>query len=129
MLLLAAVPGNGGGGFLIMASYTTAQLSDDLDHALDDFAVTLTTVLPSASVGVTFSASRQNLTAAFVIEENGRETQIDSRFHININGLTTVPAKGWVLNDGSEDLKVISTSKGPGGVELQLDVVSRYSNG
>tara|TARA_B100000029_G_scaffold208303_1_gene206117 strand:- start:63 stop:443 length:381 start_codon:yes stop_codon:yes gene_type:complete len=126
---VAAVPGNRGGGFFIMASITTSQLSDDLDHALDDFAVTLTTVLPTTSTGTTFAASRQNITNAFVIEENGRETQIDARFHININGVSTYPSKGWVLNDGSTDLKVLSTSKDPGSVALEIDVIARHANG
>ena len=38
-----------------MASYTTAQISDDLDFANNDFQVTLTTVSPSSSSGVTFT--------------------------------------------------------------------------
>ena len=48
-----------------MASVTTAQLSADMDHALSDFSVTLTTVLPAASVGVEFSATKEALDDGF----------------------------------------------------------------
>jgi len=110
-----------------MASATTAQISGDLDFALNDFPVTLTTVLPTTSVGVTFSASRQNVLNAFVVEENGRETQIAARFHININGVSTYPLKGWVLNDGTDVFKVQTVTTDAAGVALALDVSARYS--
>jgi len=111
-----------------MASISTAALSDDLNFALNDFSLTLTTVLPTASVGVEFPASRQNIQNAFIVEENGRETQVDARFHININGLSTFPEKGWVLNDGTSDFKVETITTDPANVSLALDVSSRYES-
>ena len=108
-----------------MASISTAQLSADLDHAILDFTVTLTTVLPTASVGVEFTASSATLTQDFRVEENGREVQIDSSFHINIDGLATIPAKGWVVNDGTRDLKVANTTTDASGLLMKLDMIAR----
>ena len=108
-----------------MASISTAQLSADLDHAILDFTVTLTTVLPTASVGVEFTASSATLTQDFLVEENGREVQIDSSFHINLDGLTTIPAKGWVVNDGTRDLKVANTTTDASGLLMKLDMIAR----
>jgi len=55
-----------------MASYTTAQLSADMDHALEDFPVTLTVVTPAAQADTTFAASKRQLQDAFAVELNGR---------------------------------------------------------
>ena len=112
-----------------MASVTTAQLSADMDHALSDFSVTLTTVLPAASVGVEFSATKEALDDGFVVEENGREIHLDTRFYLNINGVSTYPKKGWVLADGSNDYKVNMDKISAGGVALRLDCSARYSKG
>lgn len=112
-----------------MASVTTAQLSSDLDFALDDFSVTLTTVLPTANVGTTFSATRQPLEDGFLVEDNGREVKLDTRFFVNINGLSTIPAKGWVLNDGTNVFKVIMLKKAQDNVMLTVDCSARYSKG
>ena len=110
-----------------MASVTTAQLSADLDHALEDFQVTLTVVTPTAQVGTTFTATKRELQDAFTVEENGRETKLDTRFYVNINGLSTYPLKGWVVGDGTNNFKVHSVFKGAGDVGLALDCVARYS--
>ena len=111
-----------------MASVTTAQLSADMDFALDDFSLTLTTVLPTSSVGVEFAASRQNVQNAFIVEENGRETQIDARFHLNINGVSTYPQKGWILDDGTTEFKVENTLTDPATVGIALDCSARYAS-
>ena len=110
-----------------MASITTAQLSADLDFALNDFQVTLTVVTPTAQAGTTFTASKRELQDAFSIEENGRETQLDTRFYINIDGLTVYPIKGWVFSDGTNNYKVHSIFIGAGDVGVSLDCVARYS--
>lgn len=110
-----------------MASVSTAQLSADMDHALDDFTVTLTVVTPTAQVGTEFSATHRTLQDAFVVEENGRETQLDNRFYLNINGVSTYPLKGWVLSDGTNTFKVHSTFIDPATVGLTLDCVARYA--
>ena len=99
-----------------------------MDFALDDFALTLTTGLPTASVGGEFPASRQNIQNAFVVEDNGRETQIDARFHININGLSTYPLKGWVLDDGTTEFKVETITRDPANVGMAIDVSARYAS-
>ena len=112
-----------------MASVTTAQLSADLDFALNDFSVTLTIVTPTAQASTTFPASRRMLQDAFTVEENGRETKLDTRFYVNIDGLTTYPLKGWVFNDGTNVFKVHSTFIGHDKVSLSLDCVARYSQG
>lgn len=112
-----------------MASYTTAQLSADMDHALDDFQATLTVVTPAAQADTTFAATKRALQDAFTVEENGRETQLDTRFYLNINGVSTYPAKGWVLSDGTNTFKVHSTFIGQGDVSLTLDCVARYARG
>lgn len=108
-----------------MASISTAQLSADLDFAILDFTVTLTTVLPSASVGVQFTASAATLSQDFLLEENGREVQLDSSYHLNTNGLSTLPSKGWVLNDGTRDLKVANTTTDASGLLMKLDLIAR----
>lgn len=99
-----------------------------MDFALNDFALTLTTVLPTASVGVEFPASRQNIQNAFVVEDNGRETQIDARFHVNINGLSTYPLKGWVLDDGTTEFKVETITRDPANVGMSIDCSARYAS-
>lgn len=112
-----------------MASYTTAQLSADMDFALNDFQVTLTVVTPASSVDVEFTATKRALQDAFVVEENGRETQLDTRFYLNVNGVSPFPKKGWVLSDGTNNFKVHSTFIGQGDVSLTLDCVARYARG
>lgn len=112
-----------------MASVTTAQLSADMDFALLDFAVTLTTVLPTASVGVEFAATKEALEDGFMVEENGRETHLDTRFYLNIDGVGTYPTKGWVVDDGTSEFKVNMDKIYPDGVCLRLDCSARYSKG
>lgn len=112
-----------------MAHYTTAQLSADLDHAISDFQVTLTTVLPTASVGVEFTASQESLLSGFIVEDSGREITLDRRFHINIDGITTYPSKGWVLDDGTNEHKVQTVQTDASGLLLMLDCSSRRSSG
>ena len=108
-----------------MASISTAQLSADLDHAIVDFGATLTTVLPTSSVGVEFTATKTSISLDFVVEDNGRETEIDSAFLININGVSTYPAKGWVLDDGTRELKVALSTLDAPRLLLKLDMVAR----
>ena len=110
-----------------MASTTTAQLSADVDFAMEDFQVTLTTVLPTASVGVEFTATRRELQDAFSVEESGRETKLDTRFYLNINGVSTYPSKGWVLDDGTNEFKVVGDFLGAGDVILAIDCTARYA--
>jgi len=110
-----------------MASVTTAQLSADMDHALLDFQVTLTVTTPTAHTGTTFTATKRELQDAFSVEENGRETRLDTRFYLNINGVSTYPTKGWVVSDGTNTFKVHSIYIGAGGISLALDCVARYS--
>lgn len=112
-----------------MASVTTAQLSADLDFALADFPVTLTVVLPSASAGVTFSATRRELQDAFSVDEHGRDTKLDTRFYLNINGVSPYPTKGWVLSDGTRSFKVVGDFVAADNVGLTLDCDARYSKG
>jgi len=112
-----------------MASISTAQLSADMDYALLDFPVTLTTVLPAASVGVEFSATKEALEDGFVVEENGRETHLDTRFFLNIDGVATYPNKGWVVDDGTSEYKVNMDKIYADGICLRLDCSARYSKG
>ena len=111
-----------------MASITTAQLSADMDYALEDFTDTLTVVLPSANAGTEFSATRRELQDAFEVDEYGREKKLDTRFYLNITGVSTYPLKGWVLNDGTRQYKVSSIFIGAGNVMLTIDCVARYSD-
>ena len=108
---------------------TTAQLSADMDYALLDFAVTLTTVLPTGSAGVEFAATKETLEDGFVVEENGRETHLDTRFFLNINGVSPYPEKGWVVDDGTSEFKVNMDKLYADGVCLRLDCSARYSKG
>ena len=110
-----------------MASISAAILSADMDHALGDFTDTLTVVLPTGSVGVEFSATRQGMVNAFVVEDNGRETQIDVRFYLNGNGVGTMPSKGWVLDDGTTEFKVETVTRDAGNVGFALECSARYS--
>ena len=108
-----------------MASITSAQLAADLDFAIADFGVTLTTVLPTTSVDVEFTATKTTISLDFVVEDNGRETEIDSAFLINVDGIATFPEKGWVLNDGTRDLKVAISQLDAPRLLLKLDMVAR----
>ena len=112
-----------------MASVSQAQLSADIDNALNDFQVTLTTVLPTTSTGTTFTATKTTLTQGFVVEENGREVEIDSAFYINIDGVSTYPSKGWVVNDGTRDLKVALVTTGADGQLYKLECIARRQRG
>lgn len=112
-----------------MASVTTAQLSADLDFALDDFSDTLTVVLPTASVGVEFAATRRELQDAFSVDEHGRDTKLDTRFYLNINGVSPYPTKGWVLTDGTRNFKVVGDFIAADEIGLTIDCEARYSKG
>ena len=112
-----------------MASISQAQLSADIDHALNDFQVTLTTVLPTTSTGTTFTASKTTLTQGFMVEENGREVEIEAAFHMNIDGVATYPSKGWIVNDGNRDLKVVSVSTGADGQLYKIECIARRQRG
>ena len=107
-------------------SYTISQLSEDLDFANGDCQVTLTTVSPSSSSGVTFTASQQALAQSFSVEINGREEIIDQTFYLNINGLSTTPSKGWVLSTGGKNYKVFEIDTSPDGILLKLICISQY---
>jgi len=109
-----------------MASVTTSQLSSDLDFANNDFQVTLTTVAPSSSAGVEFTASQEALRERYEVEVNGREQMVDQRFFININGVSTYPSKGWVLTAGSRSYKVWESSIDNASVGLTITCISRY---
>jgi len=109
-----------------VASYTTAQLSTDLDFANNDCQVTLTTVSPTSSLGVEFTVSQQELTARYMVELNGREEMVDQKFYLNQNGLSTVPSKGWVLSAGGRTYKVWETETDAAGILLKLTCVSQY---
>ena len=108
------------------SSYSLTQLAADVDFANNDCQVTLTTVSPSSSSGVEFTASQQTLVESFSVEVNGREAIIDQRFYIKQYGLSTVPSKGWVLSTGGKDYKVWDTSVDAVGVLLTLTCISRY---
>jgi len=110
-----------------MASYTTTQLAADIDFANNDCQVTLTTVLPTSSAGVEFTASQESLQQTFLVEINGREVEIDQKFYINIKDLTTYPSKGWVLSYDGTSYKVFDTKIDAVGVLLTLTCISRYS--
>jgi len=109
-----------------MASYTTAQLSADVDFANNDCQVTLTTVLPTSSVGVEFTASQEAILNSFTVEINGREVEIDQRFYMNIDGVSTYPSKGWVLSTGGTNYKVWETKTDAVGILHTLTCVSQY---
>jgi len=106
-------------------SYSVAQLSEDLDFANNDCQVTLTTVLPTSSLGVEFTASQETLTERFTVEVNGREVGVDQRFFININGVTPYPSKGWVLSTGGTNYKVYETAIDAASVLLTLTCISQ----
>jgi len=112
-----------------MASISTAILSADMDFALLDFPVTLTTVLPTGSVGVQFAATKETLEDGFVVEENGREIHLDTRFYLNIDGVSPYPEKGWVLDDGTNEFKVNMDKLYADTVCLRIDCSARYSKG
>lgn len=100
-----------------------------MDFALLDFPVTLTTVLPTGSVGVEFAATKETLEDGFVVEENGREIHLDTRFYLNIDGVSTYPEKGWVLDDGTNEFKVNMDKLYADTVCLRIDCSARYSKG
>jgi hypothetical protein len=112
-----------------MASVTTAQLSADLNHALQDFPVTLTISSPSSSSGDTYSATRNVMQVGYFVEMNGREATVDTSFYLNISGLSSYPGKGWVFSDGSRSYKVADQKIDMAGVGLKLDCISQYQAG
>ena len=109
-------------------SYTAAQLASDIEFANGDCQVTLTTVLPSSSVGVEFTASQEALRERFTVEINGREINIDQKFYININGVSTYPTKGWVLSTGGKSYKVFEQEIDAASVLLTLTCTSQYQS-
>jgi hypothetical protein len=108
-----------------MASVTTAQLSADLDHALADFPVTLTVVSPASQAATEFAATMNTLTVSYLVEVNGREEEIDRRFYLNIDGVSTYPSKGWTFTTGGRTYKVQSQKIDSSGVLLALDCIGR----
>lgn len=110
-------------------SYTVSQLASDIDFANEDCQVTLTTVSPSSSSGTTFTASQEALRERFTVEINGREVNIDQKFYLNINGVSTYPSKGWVLSYSGTNYKVFDSDIDAAGVLLTLTCVSQYQAG
>jgi len=115
--------------FFFMASISTDILSADLDYALADFTKTLTVVLPAASAGETFTATRRELQDAFTVDDYGRETKLDTRFYINIDGLSSYPSKGWIVSDGTRQFKVVTDYVAADNVGCVLDCEARHSRG
>ena len=111
-----------------MSSISNSQLSSDMDHAIKDFGVTLTVVLPSSQSGGTFSATRTSSTIGYVVTDTGRQIEIDASFFINLVGLSTYPEKGWVLSIGSQEYKVMEIKKDPSHSALKLECVDRSAS-
>ena len=112
-----------------MASVNTAQLSADCDHAITDFSQTITIVSPAAQAATTFTATKNFLTLGFLVEVNGREVEVDTRWYININGLSTYPDKGWTFSNDGTNYKVASIKKDSAGVLLALDCIGANQAG
>ena len=109
-----------------MASITEAQLLNDMALAIADFPVTLTVSIPTAQNGATYTATKQDLIETFIVDENGREEQLDTRFYISAKSYVTLPAKGWIISDGTNTFRIVSKKLDSSGHELRLDCIHQY---
>jgi hypothetical protein len=97
-------------------------LSSNLGFAIGNRETVLTQIRPSVTVTATFSASRQNIDAAFEVFTDGREETIDTRFYIDQTKYATLPKKGWVLKDEQgTQFKVQNTQSDYAGIGLRLE--------
>ena len=99
-----------------------------MNHAINDFGVTLTVVLPAEETGETYSATRTGSTIGFTVTDTGRQVAIDASFFINLVGLSTYPEKGWVFSVGAEEYKVMEIRKDPSHSALKLECVDRSAS-
>jgi len=107
-------------------SVGTNQLGTDLDFMLGHYSTTLTGVVPTTMATATWASSKQSLRDGFEVLDQGREVQLDTRFHLNATATAIMPQRGWVLTDGTTNFKVINRETDAAGVLLTLDCASRY---
>jgi len=99
-----------------------------MNHAINDFGVTLTIILPADQVDTTYSATKTSSTIGFSVTDTGRQVAIDASFFINLVGLSTYPEKGWVFSIGAEEYKVMEIKKDPSDSALKLECVDRSAS-
>ncbi len=107
----------------------TNLISDNLDFAISQLQVSLTAVGSNGSAHPTntetYLASKQDIDETFEIFEDGRESNVDTRFYINKSSYTTLPTKGLLLTDGTTTFKVMSHTDDSVGVTRKLDCASK----
>lgn len=107
-----------------MSIISSTLMSDNLNFAINNISVTLTAVTPTNDE--TYVANKQDIETGFAIFEDGRETEIDTKFYLNIGSYTILPSKGTILTDGTTNYKVTNTHKDALNVTLRLDCSSQY---
>ena len=107
-----------------MSIISSNLIKSNLDFAIANVSTTLTAVSPTNTA--TYICNKQDIEIAFAIFEDGRETTIDTKFYLAVDGGTNhsasqLPTKGYILTDGTRNYKVVGTSKDAKNVTLRLD--------
>lgn len=134
-------------------SLNNNQLKADMAFMLGDLQATLTVTHPSSASGLTLTATKQDITKGYDLEEFGREVKTVTRFYIDPSDIESVlipltnfagetltnfsgetlykfgggsgdPAKGWLITDGSINYKVFEVKLSADGNELRLDCIN-----
>lgn len=95
-----------------------------LDFAIGNMTATLTAVTPTNAE--VYVCNKQDVQISFEIDENGRETTIDTRFYMAIEDYSTLPTKGTILTDGTRNYKVINTHRDAIGVTYRVDCEAEH---
>lgn len=110
-----------------MSIISSNLIGDNLNFAIANITTTLTAVTPTNSE--TYVANKQDIEVAFEIFEDGREETIDTRFYLNKGSYTTLPTKGMILTDGTNNFKVMNTHNDSANVTLRIDCSGQYQRG
>ena len=133
-------------------SLNNDQLKADFAFMLGDLTVTLSVVFPAATSGLTFTASKQDVTIGYEVDKFGREVKRITRFYIDPTDIESVlipitnfagqqltdfagnilykfgggagdPSKGWIITEGTNQYRIFEIKLSADGYELRLDCI------
>ena len=107
-----------------MGIISSSLIGKNLDFAVGNVTTTLTAVTPTNSE--VYAANKQDIENGFDLFVDGKEAVINTRSYINKTNHTTLPEKGHILTDGTNNYKVVTTETDAVGVTIKLDCEAQY---